>query len=93
MAFIKVLDSRANADFLVNEVKSRGEADLLVCKTEAKRDALNHDDVWCFVDSRGEATTTVNFLDTRANADLLICYVNNRGESGWRIDHPLKGKL
>jgi hypothetical protein len=46
-----------------------------------------------FVDSRAEATSVVNFIDTRANADLLICYVNNRGESGWRTDHPLRGKI
>ena len=93
MAFIKVVESRADADFIVHESKSRGEADLLVCKVVAKRDALNHDDVWCFVDSRSDATSIVNFIDTRANADLLICYVNNRGESGWRTDHPLQGKL
>lgn len=93
MAFIKVVDSRAEADFIVHESKSRGEADLLVCKVDAKRDAINHDDVWCYVDSRAEATSVVNFIDTRANADLLICYVSNRGESGWRTEHPLRGKI
>jgi hypothetical protein len=40
MAFIKTVDSRAEADFLAHEVASRGEADLLVCKVETKRDAV-----------------------------------------------------
>lgn len=93
MALIKVIDSRAGADYLVHEVASRGEADLMVCKVDAKRDALNNDGAWCFVDGRDEATSIVHFLDTRANAHLLICYVSNRGEAGWRETHPLQGKL
>ncbi len=93
MALINVVNSRADADIIAHEVKSRGMADLLVCKSDHRRDALHEDGVWCFVDSRAEASSTVNFIDTRANADLLICYVGSRGETGWRTDHPLKGKL
>lgn len=93
MALIEVVKSRGNADVLVCEVQSTQAADLLVYVVDSGAAAIG-DALWCYVKSGAAATSRVCFVDEPSRAHLLVHFVQSRMAAGWRTElHPLEGAL
>lgn len=82
-----------DARILVHEVQAKGLADLLVYKIASQTPAVDNDGLWYQAPAHGSATSLIHWVNSKRESDLIICYVDSKGASGWRRNHPLKGKL
>ena len=62
----------------------KGEADLLVYKTEFKGEAKDNKGLFYFTQFKGEAKKTIYFTDFKGEADLIVYFTEFKGEAGWR---------
>ncbi len=92
MAIIYASPTMGDAEVRVAVVAERGFADLWVCRVSSVGLA-NGSARWFITPDRQMANTVVHFC-SRGMAQLTVCWVNNMGESGWRVaDHPMRRRL
>jgi hypothetical protein len=75
---VALVDRPGEADWWVYRVGSWGEA--------------SGDSYWYITRDKQDATAWVYFCSLGL-AQVSVCFVSNRGEAGWRREHPLRGRF
>ena len=70
---------RSQTEFILFETRWISDADLIIYKTERRREAKGEKGVWYFTKFRGEATVKVFFTKYRSEADFTIYFTKWRG--------------
>lgn len=91
MAQVFQAATMADAQIRAALVESRGMADLCVHRVRTKGQARG-DALWYITRDRNEAGVRIWF-GSIGMSQIKICFVDSYGEAGWRLPHPLKGRL